>query len=684
VIRELRPSDPASVGPYRLLGRLGVGGMGQVYLARSRGGRLFAVKVIRPDLAEERGFRARFASEIAAARNVSGVYTAAVVDSDPVAEMPWMATAYVPGPSLADAVHDDGPLPVETVLALAAGLAEALAAIHRAGVVHRDLKPSNVLLAADGPRVIDFGISLAVERSMLTTTGVVMGSPGFMSPEQARGLREVGRPTDVFSLGAVLAFAATGQGPFGGGSAPALIYRVVNEEPDLAQVPARVRPLIRRCLAKDPDERPAPADILGLLGGEVGVLTGEWLPKTVADTIGRYVPTTETPTPPPPSAPEPSPPDDTGPEPGVARPLPPAERATPDLALRDSGTPEVAAGESAPPEPMAEVARDPGASGPVAGAEAPDHPAETTQDILVRGDTTGAVVAGRAARPTALARPGQWESDRREPALTSALAAAGRAVPPEALVQVPSPPGAPGGDGLAQTPAAGVSPLRRWRWPVSAAAAVIVVAVVATIVAVDPGGGAKPTAGSTPSLVRITTRPAAGHTTTATPSKTAAAAKSRKPAGEKPSRAASRTRPSPTPTPGYTSSPTQTQTYAPPVAPTHAQPPTPEKTTPTASGAQVITGYSGATSQGCAAYGSIGSASGGSGVGYSFTNDSGADIQVWYIASSGGGSSEGTVAPGDSFSPGVETRQDWMVTNSGGGCIGLFTITGGGGVTAGS
>ena len=172
-----------------------------------------------------------------------------------------MGTVYVPGPSLADAVDDDGPLPVKTVLALAAGLAEALAGIHRSGVVHRDLKPSNVLLAADGPRVIDFGISQAIERSMLTATGAVMGSPGFMSPEQARGQREVGKPTDVFSLGAVLAFAATGIGPFGCGSTPALLYRLVNEEPDLAQVPARLRPLIERCLAKDPAYRPTPADI---------------------------------------------------------------------------------------------------------------------------------------------------------------------------------------------------------------------------------------------------------------------------------------------------------------------------------------------------------------------------------------------------------------------------------------
>ena len=191
-----------------------------------------------------------------------------------------MATVYVPGPSLTDAVEDNGPLPVESVLALAAGLAEALQAIHRAGLVHRDLKPSNVLLAADGPRVIDFGISLALERSMMTATGMVMGSPGFMSPEQARGQREVGAPTDVFSLGAVLAYAATGNGPFGTGPTPALLYRVVSEPPDLTGVPDRLRPLIEQCLAKDPADRPTPAEILATLGDDVEVLTGEWLPPS--------------------------------------------------------------------------------------------------------------------------------------------------------------------------------------------------------------------------------------------------------------------------------------------------------------------------------------------------------------------------------------------------------------------
>ena len=298
MIKDLRAGDPTVVGPYKLLGRLGAGGMGEVYLGKSPGGRLVAIKLIRPDLAEERGFRSRFSSEISAARNVSGIYTAAVVDADADAELPWMATVYVPGPSLTDAVEDNGPLPVDSVLALAAGLAEALQAIHRAGLVHRDLKPSNVLLATDGPRVIDFGISLALERSMMTATGMVMGSPGFMSPEQARGQREVGAPTDVFSLGAVLAFAATGSGPFGTGPTPALLYRVVSEPPDLTAVPARLSALIGQCLAKEPADRPTPTEILATLGDDVEVLTGEWLPPIIAESMSSYSPTTQTPLPP--------------------------------------------------------------------------------------------------------------------------------------------------------------------------------------------------------------------------------------------------------------------------------------------------------------------------------------------------------------------------------------------------
>ena len=260
-MHELAPGEPELIGPYRVRGRLGTGGMGRVYLGLSPGGRSVAVKVIRADLAQDAEFRARFRREVAVARKVSGLFTAPVIDADVDGPVPWLATAYVPGPSLADAVSEHGPLPAASVLALARGLAEGLSAIHAAGVVHRDLKPANVLLAEDGPRVIDFGISRAVEASALTHTGLVVGSPGFMSPEQAEG-REVGPPSDIFSLGAVLAFAATGQGPFGSGSTPALVYRVVHSGPQLDLVPAEVRSLAERCLAKDPALRPTAADLL--------------------------------------------------------------------------------------------------------------------------------------------------------------------------------------------------------------------------------------------------------------------------------------------------------------------------------------------------------------------------------------------------------------------------------------
>jgi hypothetical protein len=261
VAGELQASDPERIGPFRVLRRLGTGGMGQVYLARSPGGRAVAIKVIRPELAAKHGFRARFGREVAAAREVSGFFTAAVVGADPDAALPWMATAYVDGPSLADQVEERGPLSVKAVVSLAAGLAEGLQAIHRTGLVHRDLKPSNVLLAGDGPRIIDFGISQVREVDRLTADGIVVGSPGFLSPEQALG-REVGPASDVFCLGAVLSYAATGWGPFGDGPTQALLYRVVHESPDLSLVPTPLRRLIGGCLVKEPAHRPTTAQLL--------------------------------------------------------------------------------------------------------------------------------------------------------------------------------------------------------------------------------------------------------------------------------------------------------------------------------------------------------------------------------------------------------------------------------------
>ena len=265
MVGGLKPGDPQRIGPYRLVGRLGRGGMGHVYLGLSAGGRPVAVKVIRADLAADPEFRVRFAREVAAVRQVSGLFTAPVVDADVDSAVPWLATAYVAGPSLAEAVTGGGPMAARPALALAAGLAESLSAIHAAGVVHCDLKPSNVLLSPDGPRVIDFGISRAAgagnRHVPASGVGWVTGSPGFMSPEQALG-GEIGPPSDIFSLGAVLAFAATGRGPFGRGSRPEVAYRLVYGAPDLSGMPAGLRALVERCLVKDPGQRPTADGVL--------------------------------------------------------------------------------------------------------------------------------------------------------------------------------------------------------------------------------------------------------------------------------------------------------------------------------------------------------------------------------------------------------------------------------------
>jgi hypothetical protein len=265
MVQTLGPGDPEAVGKYRIVGRLGQGGMGQVYLGESPGGRLVAVKVIRAELAGDPEFRARFAREVATARTVSGIYTVPVVDADVDGPQPWLVTAYVDGPSLADRVRDLGPLTPAEVLTLAAGLAEGLEVIHAVGVVHRDLKPSNVLLAQDGPRIIDFGISRATELPGVTRTGWVTGSPGYMSPEQAEG-GVVGSASDVFSLGSVLAFAATGREPFGSGSLPSVLYRVVHSQPDSDGIAEPLRSLVARCLAKDPAWRPSAGEVVAELG----------------------------------------------------------------------------------------------------------------------------------------------------------------------------------------------------------------------------------------------------------------------------------------------------------------------------------------------------------------------------------------------------------------------------------
>ncbi|MQY03692.1 WD40 repeat domain-containing serine/threonine protein kinase [Actinomadura macrotermitis] len=260
----LRPGDPDRIGPYRITGRLGEGGMGEVLLGESPGGRKVAVKLIRAEYAADARFRARFAREVEAARRVNGFYTAPVVDADADADPPWMVTAYVPGPSLAATVRAGGPLPPHGVRALGAGLAEGLAAIHACGLVHRDLKPGNIIMAADGPRIIDFGIARALDASGMTATGAVLGTLPYMSPEQLHEGR-VGPASDLFSLGSVLAFAATGRGPFDASSPGAVVHRISSLRPDLDGVPDDLREIIEGCLAKDPAGRPSPAELIASL-----------------------------------------------------------------------------------------------------------------------------------------------------------------------------------------------------------------------------------------------------------------------------------------------------------------------------------------------------------------------------------------------------------------------------------
>ncbi|MGW3212719.1 serine/threonine-protein kinase [Streptomyces parvus] len=287
-IRPLAAGDPARIGPYPLLGRLGAGGMGRVYLARSAGGRTVAVKVVHEEHIANGEFRARFRREIEAARRVGGRYTAPVLDADADAERPWVATGYVPGPSLEQAVREHGPLPAASVNALADGLLRALRGIHAAGIVHRDLKPSNVLLTVDGPRVIDFGIARALQvsvESLLTSTGMVIGSPGFMAPEQILG-EETGAGADVFSLGCVLMYAATGRLPFGAGASNqhAVMFRIVQSPPDLDAVEdASLRQLIERCLVKNAAERPGVDALLEGLepARSADALKGAWLPPVL-------------------------------------------------------------------------------------------------------------------------------------------------------------------------------------------------------------------------------------------------------------------------------------------------------------------------------------------------------------------------------------------------------------------
>ncbi|HEY3872144.1 MAG TPA: serine/threonine-protein kinase [Actinocrinis sp.] len=302
-MEPLSGDDPAHVADYQVRARLGAGGMGRVYLAYTPGGRPVALKVVRPGFGADTDFRERFRHEVSAARRVHGLYTAQVLDADPDADPPWLVTAYVPGPSLQQLVAQHGPLPPDTVFQLMAGVAEALGAIHAAGVVHRDLKPSNVILAPDGPRVIDFGIARAADAASITLEGTRVGSPQYMAPEQILD-RPPAPAVDVFALGLLAAYAVLGHSPFGTGLAAEVFAHILNQPPDLEGCPEPLRTLIERCLSKDPDARPTPADVLTACREHRTPQTVQavdaWLPPAMAAAVAQHA------APPPPTGPHPA------------------------------------------------------------------------------------------------------------------------------------------------------------------------------------------------------------------------------------------------------------------------------------------------------------------------------------------------------------------------------------------
>lgn len=277
----LEPADPPEIGRYRLYARLGAGGMGRVYLSTLPGGRPVALKVVHDGLAADPEFRRRFALEARAAQQVNGIHIAQLLDVGADDLIPWLATAYIPGPSLLEAVRLQGPLPVQTVRMLTAGIARALEAIHQAGLIHRDLKPANVILAEDGPRVIDFGVARAAD-STTGLTGGRIGSPQYMAPEQVRG-QSATPALDVFALGALTFFAATGRQAFGEGEELSILYRIVQEEPELSECPQVVRDLVAACLTKDPERRPDLAAIIRYCEGDSTAAGPGWLPDGVAE-----------------------------------------------------------------------------------------------------------------------------------------------------------------------------------------------------------------------------------------------------------------------------------------------------------------------------------------------------------------------------------------------------------------
>jgi hypothetical protein len=625
--------------------------MGRVFLGMSAGRRPVAVKVIRRDLAADPEFRERFRREVAAARLVNGMFTAMVVDEDVDAPEPWLATAYVAGPSLAEAVRDFGPLPASSVLALAAGLAESLAAIHAANVVHRDLKPSNVLLAEDGPRVIDFGISRAAEATSVTRAGFVVGSPGFMSPEQAEGTA-VGPPSDMFSLGAILAFAATGESPFGAGSTAALVYRVVHAPARLNGVPAEIRPLIEQCLAKDPAERPTAgafltqtAAVQPMTGWLPGAITGAFLigpgPAPAVPRAAKAVVAAE-------GALGPSPrPERSGED---ARTVT-GQAVTPVDGVRQDGWTQAPAPEPTTPVAVAEPVAasiapvpDPEAATPMPGEALGEHEpsgAEPSEEEPSEEEPseeeppprprrfrvarrpamiTAAAVILAVALATALLEsggPGHAAAADKSRSASAVAATTPGAATTSPVSPSPSPQQSPSAKGTARSTASSSRSSRSSRAP-------------------SGGTGATSDGGNSSTTTTAPAAPTTQHPTTTAATKAAA-------------------------------KPTRTHKSAP--APTHSQPPP-----------SIGFSVSGAGQLSCGSL-SGDAPSAGAAASITFNDNSSATVELYKVGDGGALDGEATIGPGAIYTVSTAAGEYWMIGYSSGGCLSVFEIDGSGSIT---
>jgi hypothetical protein len=656
--------------------------MGRVFLGRSAGGRPVAVKVIRSDLAADPDFRARFRREVAAARKVNGLFTAMVVDADVDAPEPWLATAYVAGPSLAEAVREHGPLPVNSVLALAAGLAESLAAIHAAGVVHRDLKPSNVLLGPDGPCVIDFGISRAVEQTSLTRVGFVIGSPGFMSPEQAEG-HEVGPASDIFSLGAVLAFAAIADSPFGSGSTAALVYRIVYSPPNLEGVPDEIRPLLERCLAKDPAQRPTASELLA----EVGAAEPEtgWLPEpfTRAFPDAQAQPA-ERPTPP--VVEEPADADLT--VTGESVPIVPRPESAPGQA--EAAAPDLEA-EAASPEAEAAAADLGGRAVPLeaaAAAAAALAVASEAGTVLPRAETVqprAETVLPRAETVQPRAEAVAAESGTVAPSAgavdpePSTIPPVGEATSAEAETVAKAIPLAP------VVPLAGEDLPRKPRHrparsiALASAAAVLVIASVGIGLALT--GSNHPSSSHQGALVAASSSAASQ---AASPAAQPAAAQKAASAPRTSPHPSARSSQRPAAQPTSQAATTQAPATAPGTVPSTVKPtpkPTPKPSPkPTPRPTALSVSVSGGSELSCANVGRVAS-NAGAPANFTFADHSSANIQISGIDSSGAEYGVTTLGPGEVYTANTAAGDYFVVENGGGSCLAVVDVGGSGQAT---